>query len=269
MGISGLYVYHKMQWVIALFVLASIALSGVYYENSKSSTSITNSPSFQTCIGNPGPRGDNGTNGAAGRKGPTGSMGPPGPNGTEGPPGDPGADGEQGAPGPVGPEGLPGPTGSPGVSGNVRIQVYAQTTGSLVNGGTLTANTWTQRVLNSDFGGNMPTDQSLSGGDIVISASGVYLLRGTAMALLCGSTQLRIYDVTNNVALAYGLTVRAGGDNTILLTVVAYTTITAPTTIRLEHNCQTTRSSDGQGTALVTLSTSINVYATFTLFRIS
>lgn len=256
-----------MRLVISLLVAASIALSGVYYDKSTSIKSVP--PTSQTCIGNPGPRGDNGTNGVAGNKGRTGPMGPPGSNGTQGPQGDPGADGAQGPPGDPGPAGSPGPDGVAGASGSLWIQVYAQTAASLVNGGTLTANTWTQRALDADFGGNMPSDHSLSGGDVLISTPGVYLLRGVAQALLVGHSQLRFRDVTNDVVLAYGLTGRAAGDNTVLLTAVAYVTITAPTTVRLEQNCETTRSSDGQGTALITLSTSLNVYATVTLFRIS
>lgn len=245
-----------MYWIVACIAILSISFSGVYYDNTR-----------LLCDGIVGQRGDNGTQGARGDKGEIGPPGDAGLPGEAGDIGDAGEPGEAGPPGFDGPSGPQGIAGAAGISGSVRVQVYAQT--SAGDGGTVTQNTWNHRVLNSDFGGNMnDIEVSLTAGSVQVNVAGTYRIYATAISLLTGVSQLRIQDVTNSVTLIQGLTGAAFGDTTLLLSVSGYISIQSPVVLQLQHNCQTTRTTDGQGAAVVGFSTTMNVYALFSIFRV-
>lgn len=245
-----------MRWIIACIVILSISFSGVYYDNT-----------LLLCNEIIGQRGDNGTQGLQGDKGetgPPGDAGLPGETGDMGDAGEPGEPGPSGFGGPTGPEGV---SGAVGVSGSVRVQVYAQT--SAGDGGTVTQNTWNHRFLNDDFGGNMNgTEVSLNSGSVQVNVAGIYRIHATAISVLTGVSQLRIQDITNSVTLLHGLTGVAYGDTTLLLSVAGYISIQSPVTLQLQHNCQTTRTTDGQGAAIIGFSTTMNVYAIFSIFSV-
>ena len=122
-----------------------------------------------------------------------------------------------------------------------------QTSGTA--GGTFTSGAWRTRALNTeviDTGSNA----SVAASQITLAA-GTYRVRAYALANQVGSHQVRLYNVTGAAVLVYGSSAFAGAaDNGVTMSCLSYRfTIGISSVIELQHQCQTTKATDGLGVA--------------------
>jgi len=114
-------------------------------------------------------------------------------------------------------------------------------------GGTATSGSWQLRDL---------TTESFDPGQIVSLASnkftlvpGSYVIRAFAPAYLVDGHKLRVYDVTNATGLTSGQSAYANATTQSVAETIVNVTITSATEYQIEHNCTTTRATDGWGQA--------------------
>jgi hypothetical protein len=134
------------------------------------------------------------------------------------------------------------------------------------HGGTFTSGAWQTRDLNVeavDTGGHA----SLSANQITLAA-GTYRLRASAPAFMVGSHQARWRNVSDGTTALVGTTEFAdtGGTSSAQTrsVIVGRFSISASKTFALQHQCATTRSSDGFGAAA---NFGTEVYAEVELWR--
>jgi hypothetical protein len=135
---------------------------------------------------------------------------------------------------------------------NDYIQVCEQqTTGTA--GGTFTQGSWVTRVINtevSDSGGHC----SISSNQITLVA-GTYTYRISAPAFYCNSNQARLQNITDAATEAVGtleISDNALGNGVMSHSViVGKMTLAASKTFEVQHQCQTTRNTNGLGVASV------------------
>lgn len=115
-------------------------------------------------------------------------------------------------------------------------------------GGTFTAGAWQVRDLNTVLT-NEITGSALSSNTITGLKAGVYEVLASAPAYQVNEVQLRLYNVTAAVAVLTGVSGYAGGSATTewLSWVTGRFTLAATSTLRLEHQCTTTRVTNGFG----------------------
>ena len=116
-------------------------------------------------------------------------------------------------------------------------------------GGSIPANTWTTRVLNTEVR-NIIANASLSSNDVTLPP-GSYWIRAEAPSNKTDIAQLRIYDVTNSATLISGPAQRSNQSYPSYSNAVVegLITLAGETTIRLQHRCTVARATDGMGIA--------------------
>lgn len=117
-------------------------------------------------------------------------------------------------------------------------------------GGAFTQGAWRTRTLNTeviDTGSNA----SVAASQITLAA-GTYRVRAWAVANQCGSHQVRLQNITAGTTIAYGMSAFAGtADNGLTASHLSYRfTLAGATVIELQHQCQTTKATDGFGVAV-------------------
>jgi len=114
------------------------------------------------------------------------------------------------------------------------------------NGGTFTSGAWQKRLLNTvEF--DTHGDVTLIANDFTLAA-GTYDLHATAPGVNCNQHQIRLYDVTNAMALFYGSSEFAVSTGASTNSLMHYRIqISAPTTYRIEHQCAVTAPTFGFG----------------------
>jgi hypothetical protein len=120
-----------------------------------------------------------------------------------------------------------------------------------VNGGSLLANTWTVRQFTTT-GKSQISGVNRSNGNITFPA-GDYIVQAWAAGHGCGMHQLRLATTTGSI-LVTGIP--AGFDDTtdtaVLQTIAHLSgtfTLATSKTVQLQHNCQSTKTTTGQGNA--------------------
>ena len=118
------------------------------------------------------------------------------------------------------------------------------------DGGTFTTGAWRIRDLNTLE--QSDNSASLSTNEITLT-SGQYLLEATVPGHAVDNHQARLYNVTDASVEVYGTTEYAVGSGSSIVTthsfIKKYLDITTSKTFRIEHQCQTTETSDGFGLA--------------------
>lgn len=117
-------------------------------------------------------------------------------------------------------------------------------------GGAFTQGAWRTRVLNTeviDTGANA----SVAASQITLAA-GTYRIRAWAVANQCGSHQIRLQNITAGTTIAYGMSALADATNAgLTASHLSYRfTLAGSTVIELQHQCQTTKATDGFGVAV-------------------
>lgn len=137
--------------------------------------------------------------------------------------------------------------GSPSITEYIHLrEEQAQNT----QGGTFTSGAWRTRTLNTkstDTGGIA----TLSSNQFTLPA-GTYLIKATAPGYQCDRHQARLQNITDTSTTALStteFTASAGSATVSRALIYAEFTITAPKTFEIQHQCQTTKSSDGFGVA--------------------
>lgn len=122
-----------------------------------------------------------------------------------------------------------------------------QTSGTA--GGTFTSGAWRTRALNTEVI-DTGAYASVAASQITLAA-GTYRVRAYALANQVGSHQVRLYNVTGAAVLVYGSSAFAGAaDNGVTISCLSYRfTIGISSVIELQHQCQTTKATDGLGVA--------------------
>ena len=121
------------------------------------------------------------------------------------------------------------------------------------NGGSFNSGGWIGRVLNTiTASGDSGDDVTLSS-NVVTLSPGYYKWQSRAPGYHCDRHQTRLFDVTNNTAVAYGSCAYSPGgasnssqSDSIIQT---FLSISVPTTYRLEHMCMSTQANNGLGIA--------------------
>lgn len=119
------------------------------------------------------------------------------------------------------------------------------------NGGTFTSGAWRTRDLNTEVS---DTDgvATLSSNQVTLSA-GTYVCRIICPAAHCAKNQARLQNVTDATTVLIGSSNYTGPANTDITlnasVIVGRFTIAASKALEVQHQCQTTRSSDGFGVA--------------------
>jgi len=135
------------------------------------------------------------------------------------------------------------------VSNPAAVAVLVDEKADGINAGTFTSGSWVTRTLN--------TEQSDPEGIVTLSSdqftlgAGTYRIDFHAPAFGVQRHQARLYDVTNTAVVAYGSSERAenatGGETSNRSFGTATVVITGDTVYRLEHRCDTTKTSLGFG----------------------
>ena len=114
-------------------------------------------------------------------------------------------------------------------------------------GGTFTASAWQTRDLNTEVA-DPDNIVSLSSNEFTLGA-GTYLIQWDAPAYRVNRHLSRLYDVTNTTTIEFGQSAftQQTSDITTNSSGSAVVTITANTAYKIEHQCQTTQSSNGFG----------------------
>lgn len=122
-----------------------------------------------------------------------------------------------------------------------------KTSGTL--GGTFTAGAWQTRDLNTEVTNNI-TGASLSTNQITLPA-GTYHLDAVCVAKQCNSNIARLFDTDNTLTLSSGLANRGATSvgTSILALLSGSFTLGAETVVELQHQCETTKTTDGFGDA--------------------
>lgn len=117
------------------------------------------------------------------------------------------------------------------------------------NGGGFTSGAWQIRDLNTVLI-NEIQGAALSVNTITGLKAGVYEVDGSAPAFTVHNHQARLYDVTGATVLLFGTTewTLASGITAVTRSLLrGRFTLSATSTLRLEHRCTTTRAADGFG----------------------
>lgn len=152
------------------------------------------------------------------------------------------------------------------VAGTLSYLNYQDQQAQNTQGGTFTSGAWRTRVLNtevSDTGGY----GSLSSNQITLTA-GTYIIRASAPAWAVGRHQIRLQNVTDATTVLVGrqgfIDIGAtGGVNISELT--GKFTIGASKALELQHQCETTKSTNGFGIAA---NFTTEVYAVVELWKV-
>lgn len=260
----------KAANVITALIIACVCgnvITGILYYTQDQTATVPGDTTVIIVPGEDGPSGFNGTKGPDGEKGDTGPQGPPGANGTRGSQGIAGANGTAGIPGAQGPK---GPSGSPGPAGGTLVPQqggYVQT-----STGTLTGNTWNIRgmlINGSDTGNGVLVTGPVSNVYTFVQG-GTYYVKGHMVASRVTTHQSRLFDITNNVVLAWGITSRTQTGQDSVTEFSRVFNVTAGVQFRIEHGVQLTRASTGQGQIIPTISgLSVRAYGHFRFIRLS
>ena len=112
------------------------------------------------------------------------------------------------------------------------------------DGGTCTGPSWNIRNINTVV--NSLVSATLNSNAIDLAA-GNYFIRASGPAYNVGANLIRIYNVTDDLTIAYGDVVYSGGANIASSTASGTVTFNGPTSIRIEHYCTTTQTTTGLG----------------------
>jgi hypothetical protein len=137
-----------------------------------------------------------------------------------------------------------------GASQQKAIAIFADVETTGTDGGTFANGAWQVRKLNSTIVDSASLF-NLSGNVLTLATAGSYWVTAAAVGNICGLHQIRLRDVTTSgspVTIAAGMPVDAIAEQTTSL-LEALVTLTSGQTrkFQLEHQCQTTRNSDGLG----------------------
>jgi hypothetical protein len=113
-------------------------------------------------------------------------------------------------------------------------------------GGTFTSGAWRTRDLNS-VRVNRITGASLASIQITLPA-GTYRIFAKAPGYVVSFHKIRLYNVTDSVAILIGSNENSGGVITVSM-INAEFTLASTKSLTIEHRCATTRASDGFGGA--------------------
>ncbi len=117
--------------------------------------------------------------------------------------------------------------------------------------GAITSGSWVDRDLNTSYD-PWGFVTSLSANAFTLPA-GSYWIQAIAPSFACYTNQIRIRDTTNNVTLGVGTSeysTDSGGSNSGSSAIAeCYVTLTAPTTLKIQHRCSITRAGNGLGVA--------------------
>jgi hypothetical protein len=127
------------------------------------------------------------------------------------------------------------------------IAIFNETQASGTNGGTFTSGSYVKRTLNTTVVNNI-TGCSIASSVITLPA-GTYHVFASAPAFAVNNHKSRLRNTTAGTNLQIGSTMytASGSLVTTLSEVQAYFTLTASTTIELQHQCATTKTTQGLG----------------------
>jgi uncharacterized delta-60 repeat protein len=135
---------------------------------------------------------------------------------------------------------------------NRSLTILKEEQSSGVNGGTFTSGAWQTRTLNT-INGNLDK-VSLSSNQFTLQP-GTYEIYADAPAYNVNQHQIRLYNVTDSVAQAYGSSELANNNNLTLSSPTTHSHlrhflyVPVAKTFRIEHRAATTESNDGFGLA--------------------
>lgn len=118
--------------------------------------------------------------------------------------------------------------------------------------GTFTNNTWVTRTLNTTFATDPYSTQAALSSNQVTLQPGTYDLSGTAPAYRCGDHVLRIRNITDSTTVAIGQSSYSSSSSQAsqtLATVEATVQYTSTKVLELQHQCTSTRNTNGLGRA--------------------
>ncbi len=145
----------------------------------------------------------------------------------------------------------------------LKVAVVFESQPEGTEGGTFTSSAWQTRLLNTEQ--DPDGILSLSGNQITLQA-GTYYLKGIAPAYAVNRHKARFYNVTTSAELCQGMNNFAG--NFSVAEVDCIVTLTGETIVQLEHQCQTTQSTNGFGSAAYFGSTIKEVYSVVTVTKL-
>lgn len=152
---------------------------------------------------------------------------------------------------------------TPSGGSSVKVAVVFESQPEGTEGGTFTSSAWQTRLLNTEQ--DPDNILSLSGNQITLQA-GTYYLKGIAPAYAVNRHKARFYNITGSVELCQGVNNFAG--NFSVAEVDCIVTLAGETVIQLEHQCQTTQTTNGFGSAAYFGSTIKEVYSVVTVTKL-
>lgn len=133
--------------------------------------------------------------------------------------------------------------------------------------GTFTSGAWRTRTLNTIAANSGAIVSGLSSNQFTLIA-GTYLIIANCAANDCNGHQIRLYNVSASIASAYGISMYANENSGVTNNAYLATeiTIASPTVFRIEHRCQTSKSTNGFG-VVTSWTGNIEIYATVEIYK--
>jgi hypothetical protein len=127
------------------------------------------------------------------------------------------------------------------------IAIFNETQASGTNGGTFTSGSYVKRTLNTTVVNNI-TGCSIASSVITLPA-GTYHAFASATAFAVNNHKCKLRDTTSSTNIQIGTTMYTESTDSVtsLSEVQAYFTLTGVTTIELQHQCASTKATNGFG----------------------
>jgi hypothetical protein len=114
------------------------------------------------------------------------------------------------------------------------------------SGGGLTASTWNQRTLNTIASDASSIVSSLTSNQFTLAA-GTYTIAARAPAYQVNRHRIRLRNVTDSTTTQEGINAYGSATAVLIAELRAQFTISGSKTFEIDHNCETTNSSNGAG----------------------
>ena len=137
-----------------------------------------------------------------------------------------------------------------GISGQIAATAYYQEEQAAgIDAGTFTQGAWRTRALNTEVY-DPDAIAGVASSQVTVAATGTYRLSGWAVAFAVDDHQTRLRNITAGTDIGYGSNAVAIASTSETMSLVnARVSLTAGDVIELQHNCATTRATDGMGAA--------------------
>jgi hypothetical protein len=149
--------------------------------------------------------------------------------------------------------------------GSPQLMVFTEEKAASTHAGTFTSGAWRTRILTNTYNYNSATFTTRTGATLFMQA-GTYYCKAWGVAWAVNDHQLRVQQLNNTAKqLLVGAQTRASSGGEIAFVSGVFTIAVNNTQVQLQHRCETTKTTDGFGTAG---GWTTEVYSSLSIWRI-